>query len=173
MDDIVIDCGLQSVMLRKERQGAGNGRVYTVKLEVTDDCGNTGYALFQASVPHSRNSTAVDDGAASGYTVTTCTPAPKSIARDGLTPEGVTLSQNYPNPFNPSTTIRFTVPEATVVSITVFDVNGRKVATVLEGAVSAGSHSVLFDAADLPSGMYIYRLEANDVTLTRMLQLAK
>jgi hypothetical protein len=115
---------------------------------------------------------AMDDGAAAGYTVSSCT-IPKDITRGGAVPEGMMLSQNFPNPFNPSTTISFTLPEASTISLKVFDVNGREVATVANGSFAAGTHMLVFDAATLPNGLYMYRLESNGATLSRFMQLIK
>jgi len=89
-------------------------------------------------------------------------------------PQTVELQQNYPNPFNPSTTIAFGVPEAGKVTLEVFDVLGRKVATLLDGEnKTAGRYNVRFDARELASGMYIYRLQAGDKTITKKLTLIK
>ncbi|HKL15737.1 MAG TPA: DUF1501 domain-containing protein [Balneolaceae bacterium] len=73
-------------------------------------------------------------------------------------PRRFTLNQNYPNPFNPATTITFSLPEASDVELTVFDLNGRKVSTLINQPVQAGEHSVNFDASPLPSGVYFYKL---------------
>ncbi len=89
-------------------------------------------------------------------------------------PQAVELQQNYPNPFNPSTTIAFGIPESGKVTLEVFDVLGRKVATLLNGDnKSAGRHSVQFDASSLSSGMYIYRLQAGNSVITNKLTLIK
>lgn len=72
------------------------------------------------------------------------------------------LHQNYPNPFNPSTTIRFSLRNAGEVSLRVYDVMGREVAVLEEGFVSAGSHSVAFEASGLASGTYLYVLESDE-----------
>jgi hypothetical protein len=89
-------------------------------------------------------------------------------------PESIHLDQNYPNPFNPSTTIRFTLPEASNVSITVFDMLGRSVRTLIDGrAMEAGAHEVAFDANDLASGTYLYRMDAGATTITRQMTLVK
>jgi|GEM_PF-2111718 len=70
------------------------------------------------------------------------------------------LNQNYPNPFNPVTTINFDLSDAAAVQITVYDMLGRKVASVAEGQFNSGSHTVSFDASNLSSGVYLYRLQA-------------
>ncbi len=91
-------------------------------------------------------------------------------------PEAVSdysLSQNYPNPFNPTTTFNYTLKEAGMVTIKVFDITGREVATLVSESQSVGKYSVTFDATSLPSGIYIYRLQANDFTATHKMVLMK
>ncbi|MEM6648058.1 MAG: SdrD B-like domain-containing protein, partial [Bacteroidota bacterium] len=88
-------------------------------------------------------------------------------------PSAFELSQNYPNPFNPSTRISFTVPQSQEVRLVVYDVLGRPVQTLMNGVVRAGSHEVTFEAGNLPSGTYLYRLDANGQSLTRTLTLMK
>jgi hypothetical protein len=83
------------------------------------------------------------------------------------------LQQNYPNPFNPTTTIDFSLAVAGKVEIAVFNALGQKVATVLNTAKAAGDHSVVFDAAELPSGAYFYRLTAGSQTTVRKMMLIK
>jgi len=83
------------------------------------------------------------------------------------------LSQNYPNPFNPTTAITFSLRDAGTVAIKVFDVTGHDVATLVSGHMTAGSHTVSFDASALPSGLYFYRLQAGDFTATRKMVLMK
>jgi len=77
------------------------------------------------------------------------------------TPENFVLLQNYPNPFNPSTTIGFSIPQTSNVSIDIFNVVGERVATVMNQTLEAGYHQVDFNASNLPSGTYIYQLKAN------------
>jgi hypothetical protein len=73
-------------------------------------------------------------------------------------PVEFSLGQNYPNPFNPSTTINYALPKASDVSIDVFNILGKKVATLVDQRKTAGSHSVQFQASNLSSGVYFYTL---------------
>ncbi len=88
-------------------------------------------------------------------------------------PEVYSLSQNYPNPFNPTTQITFSVPKAGNVELTVYNMLGQKVATLINGAVTAGQHSATFVSRDLASGVYFYRLVAGDYTSTMKMILMK
>lgn len=88
-------------------------------------------------------------------------------------PTSVALHQNYPNPFNPTTTIEFALPETSEVLVAVYDVLGRTVRVLQQGILSAGLHRVSFDAKDLPSGTYFYRLETPGAKITRQFVLLK
>lgn len=88
-------------------------------------------------------------------------------------PMEVTLQGNYPNPFNPQTTISFALPEAAQVSLVVYDLMGREVRVLVRGTVSAGTHEASFDASNLPSGAYIYRLSTPKGEFTKMMTLMK
>lgn len=90
-----------------------------------------------------------------------------------LNPVQFALYQNYPNPFNPSTVIRYALPVAGVVNIDVFNALGEKVATLLNGQVEAGYHEVSFDAAALPSGLYLYKIQAGEFTSVKKMLLMK
>jgi len=83
------------------------------------------------------------------------------------------LHQSYPNPFNPSTTINFTIPNAAFVTLKIFDINGREAATILKKELPAGVHSIKWNAVNLTSGVYFYRLEAGNFTATKKLLLLK
>lgn len=83
------------------------------------------------------------------------------------------LSQNYPNPFNPSTNINFTLPLTSNVQLTVFNLLGQKVATLIDGRMNAGQHVARFDARGLASGVYFYQLKAGDFTMQRRMTLIK
>ncbi len=92
---------------------------------------------------------------------------------DGTVPTDFALSQNYPNPFNPSTEIRFGLPFTVHCSLKVFDLLGREVAVLQDGVLPSGSHTVTFDAASLPSGMYIVELRADQTRITQKAMLLK
>ncbi len=83
------------------------------------------------------------------------------------------LDQNYPNPFNPETSIRFSLPEASNVKIKVYDIIGKEVATILNQKLSKGIHEVTFDASKLNSGVYVYRISANNFTASKKMILMK
>lgn len=74
-------------------------------------------------------------------------------------PRAIALRQNYPNPFNPTTTIEIDLPEASIVSVMVYDVIGRQVATIVESKLAPGVHRFLWDATPLPSGVYFGRMQ--------------
>tara|TARA_R110000868_G_scaffold259361_5_gene517344 strand:- start:112187 stop:115411 length:3225 start_codon:yes stop_codon:yes gene_type:complete len=89
-------------------------------------------------------------------------------------PDKFALEQNYPNPFNPSTSVNFSLPQTSKVTLTVYDMLGRRVATLLNNEqLNAANHSVKFDASALASGMYIYRIEAGSFVSTRKMMLIK
>ena len=88
-------------------------------------------------------------------------------------PADFTLHQNYPNPFNPSTTVTYTLDRSGPVELSVYDLLGRTVSTLVDGVQLAGNHEVRFNADDLPTGTYIYRLRAGAETLTRTMILVR
>ena len=83
------------------------------------------------------------------------------------------LQQNYPNPFNPATNINFVLPTSGKVRLQVFDLQGRLVQTLVDKSVSAGEHSIVFDASSLSSGMYLYHLETPYGTSSKTMTLIK
>ncbi len=88
-------------------------------------------------------------------------------------PQSFALEQNYPNPFNPVTTIKFDLPQTADVQLEVFNLLGQKVMTLVSGSMQAGTHQVNFDAQNLASGMYIYRIEAANFVSTKKMMLIK
>ena len=91
---------------------------------------------------------------------------------EGL-PTEFSLKQNYPNPFNPTTTIDFYLPESDNVSLKVFNVLGKEIQQVASGRLSAGYHSVEFNAESLPSGVYFYHLESGKYSEMKKMVLLK
>ncbi len=98
---------------------------------------------------------------------TNITPEPLEI------PASLHLHQNYPNPFNPSTTIRFELAEAGHTTLGIYDITGRKVAGLVNETHPAGSHSIPFNAKQLATGIYVYRLTTPAGTLSRKMVLVK
>ena len=106
---------------------------------------------------------------------------------DLTAPDDFVLYQNYPNPFNPSTKIRFSIPSVTLsassraeskdegsrVQLKVYDILGKEVATLVNEEKPAGTYEVDFDASGLSSGVYIYSLKVNGVTISRQMMLLK
>jgi len=90
-----------------------------------------------------------------------------------LVPNVYELGQNYPNPFNPSTTIKFSVPEAGLVTLRVFNLLGQEVATLLNGEKTAGVYEATFDASTLSSGIYFYTLDTKNFSSTKKMVLLK
>jgi hypothetical protein len=88
-------------------------------------------------------------------------------------PQQTTLSQNYPNPFNPATTISYSLSTPTDVELTVYNLLGMKVTTLVSSSQSAGDYSVQFDASRLASGVYLYQLKAGNLVETRKMILMK
>lgn len=125
--------------VRAERAGMGSGRIYTVTYTATDGANNQTSASAEITVP-------------------------LNLGKDGATaqlPIAYELKQNYPNPFNPSTVLRYSLPEASVVTLRVHDMLGREVATLLHGSPrDAGQHEAIFDGAGLVSGVYSCSIDA-------------
>ncbi|MBN1481957.1 T9SS C-terminal target domain-containing protein [candidate division KSB1 bacterium] len=88
-------------------------------------------------------------------------------------PETFALDNNYPNPFNPTTTINYQLPEERHVKISVYNVIGQHIVTLVDAQIAAGYHSVVWDAAKQPSGIYLYRIEAGDFIQTNRMVLLK
>jgi parallel beta-helix repeat protein len=88
-------------------------------------------------------------------------------------PDNYVLEQNYPNPFNATTTLRYAIPSSGQVRLTIYNIMGQKVATLVNERQDEGYHSVLWNSANLASGVYIYQLQAEGHTLTKKMVLLK
>ncbi len=170
--------------------GIGTGRAYVGAREFKagvfrapyfiNGVGGAGTSLYGAPMPTFRfvnnDSCLVGWGNASGigYNITggsggsvTGTGNNSTIAKDFL------LSQNYPNPFNPSTKISFNVKQNSLVKLTVYDALGKETAILVNEQISAGEHSIEFNALGLTSGVYYYKLEANGFSDVKKMMLIK
>ena len=98
---------------------------------------------------------------------------PTALERDAKVVSGYKLEQNYPNPFNPVTNIKFYLPKAEKVELTVYNMLGQKVKSLINENRSAGYHTVTFDASNLASGVYVYVLKAGNVKLSKKMTLLK
>lgn len=92
---------------------------------------------------------------------------------DAVKPDKYELAQNYPNPFNPMTTIKFGLPENSQVMLTIYNALGEKIAELINTTLEAGYHKVDFDASNLPSGIYLYKINAGNFVETRKMMLIK
>ncbi|MEP0859909.1 MAG: T9SS type A sorting domain-containing protein [Ignavibacterium sp.] len=97
---------------------------------------------------------------------------PNSV-EDVLTADNYALAQNYPNPFNPSTKISYSIKESGFVSLKVYDVLGREVATLVNEDQTPGVYTVQFNASNLATGIYLYRLETGSFTKVNKMMLLK
>ncbi len=156
-------------------QSGGNGATFslqvgagydpTIQLTVTD--------LINATVTATKTVT-VAGGAGGARVEQAAAPVPSLTTLSAETlPARYALEQNHPNPFNPSTEIRFYLPESGPISLIIYDVTGRAVRRLIHSVLPAGTHRISFDAASLPSGVYLYRITAGTFTETRRMTLLK
>jgi hypothetical protein len=142
-------------------QLTGLGEDYYVMVSV-EDSGNSGGVVLEGFLGL---------GEVINYQITL---DPLSVDQlKSLTPDNFELAQNFPNPFNPTTTIQYSIPQRSNVSLKIYDVLGNEIATLLDEYREAGSYTVEFDASNLSSGIYFYRLKAGDYLQTRKMILLK
>lgn len=99
--------------------------------------------------------------------------SPVSVKNEGNTPTTFSLSQNYPNPFNPATTVDYSIQSVGLVTLKVFDILGKEVASLVNETKEPENYSVTFNVSDLPSGIYIYTLTNNNLSSSKKLILLK
>jgi len=104
--------------------------------------------------------------------LTTALADVRSPSEESL-PAAYSLCQNYPNPFNPVTTIRYSVPMRSHVTLEVFNTLGQSVASLINGDIEAGSQEIRFDARNLPSGIFFYRLRIGSFAQTKSMTVLK
>lgn len=174
-NDISIGQDCQSVQLRAERQGNGNGRVYTIEVAISDPFGNEGTASYQVQVPRDRQPGAVAIADAPAYNIN-CGAAQgfsqKKVAEDFPENEDGSLSA-YPNPFSGQATIRYQLTDAALVRLEVYNAMSQKVATLVNRRQEAGLYEAVVEGANLPEGFYICRLQAGNKVQTVKLVLVK
>jgi hypothetical protein len=165
---------------------SGEGARYLGSTEIeTDNLGmasfslivdESGFAAGESVTATATNLTTGDANRGSTSEFSSCeTATATAIERnpDAEVPLGHQLFQNYPNPFNPTTHIRFAITQREWVRIEVYDILGKRVATLVDGYVDAGEFTVEFDGRDLPSGIYLYRMSAGSYAAAKQLTLLK
>ena len=117
----------------------------------------------------------ISDGSLSETITSTLSTNPTivGVEDNGSIPTKFNLHQNYPNPFNPTTAIKFEIPKESYVTLRVYNSIGKDVAELVNRELSAGQYQISFDAKDLPSGIYYYKLQAGEFTQTRKMLLVK
>ena len=101
------------------------------------------------------------------------TDSPLTSVEENIQVNSFELEQNYPNPFNPSTTIMYKIPTDGIVSLKIYNILGQEVATLINEYQVTGKYSVVFNAKNLASGMYVYQLKAGNITKSKKLMLIK
>jgi len=96
-----------------------------------------------------------------------------TVASDEKMPKAFSLFQNYPNPFNPMTTITYSIPNDSHIKLAVYNITGQKVTELQNTTAEAGTHSVVWDASDLPSGTYFYSIQTDGFLLSKKMLLLK
>jgi len=167
-DDIVIGDDCRTIHLLAERQGGGNGRVYTIELAVADASGNIGTAEIKAEIRpnNGKNSSVIDDGPE--YIVEGCDPNPDD-GEDTVAPLDDTSSrlnistlETYPNPFNSSFEIQFTPMSDDRITVDLYTFTGAKLKGIFAGDVKADeNYSWIFDSGNLNDELYILLIQGN------------
>ena len=165
------DYGALAVIRIAGNQSSGTGAIATTRDDDADDetfivSLGTLPAEVEAGSP-SLVEIVVSDAYSSSPGVTSTEPDGEEI------PRAFALKQNYPNPFNPQTTIRYSLPQPGDVRLAVYNVLGHEVAVLVDGPQPAGQYAAQFSGADLPSGLYVYRLQAAGEIAARAMMLAK
>lgn len=165
--DLVIDV-VSSVT---DQISAGPGQTEISNLEIYDSGKRGGVSMEPGSTSVTMTWLGSEKWAAAGFSVNAL--GATSVSGDEQSPDEFKLNQNYPNPFNPSTTIKFALPVSSSMTLKVYNLLGIEVATLVDEYRPAGSYEVEFDASELSSGVYIYKLTTGSFTDTKKLMLLK
>ncbi|HEX2925202.1 MAG TPA: T9SS type A sorting domain-containing protein, partial [Ruminiclostridium sp.] len=161
-----------------------NNELYIADYGITKLIGNTytRYDIFNSGIPNNNIQALTIDrnnnkwiGTEGGITIFNengITTDVNDLARK-TGPDNYILMQNYPNPFNPATTISYSIPKGSFIELKVFDMLGREASTLVSKEQGAGEYKVQFDASSLPSGMYIYSIQAGEFRASKKLLLIK
>jgi hypothetical protein len=161
----VVVVGGDSVIVRN-----GNGGEQTV-IRVQNDSNGTQTTTSVVVISKSRKGGKRQ--AAKATVDTVGSGGPSATVATSSNVEGYMLSENIPNPFTGSTTLTFTLGKPGATQLTVFDATGKVIKTLVDGDLPAGTHTATFDAKDLPSGLYLYRLVSGSFSQTRTMTLQK
>ncbi len=199
-EDMIIGETCDVVQLRAERAATGNGRVYTLHLQLMDASGNIGTATHEVHVPLNQRPGSFAIAGEPLYEVISegCEPilAEEAVTSGNLAlaetgesevhnlddadlgsntelPTEFGLEQNYPNPFNPITVIPYMLPQEASVRLSVFNMLGQEVMRLVDETQKAGRHEAQFDASSLPSGIYIYSITAGNFQASKTMVLLK
>ncbi|MBX2990499.1 MAG: T9SS type A sorting domain-containing protein [Bacteroidetes bacterium] len=175
---------IQEIAMINSRVGWIVGRVWNAPPQRTTDGGVTwhvqstspnlpagGSGIYSISMLDENNGWLIFNP--QGRVYKTTNGGATSVENNEVLPSAIQLFQNYPNPFNPGTHIKFTIVRQGFVSLKVFDLSGREVATLLERDMSVGEHSVEWKPENLASGVYLYQLRHGATTETRKLVLLR
>ncbi|TNE72860.1 T9SS type A sorting domain-containing protein [bacterium] len=168
-DPTLLPEGFEATLVEVE-----TGNMYTLK--------DNNQITFRSNVV-AKQSVSSKKGPNAGLSIASTTDAPvlmlkvnpiaTSVEKGEQLPTEVELNQSFPNPFNPSTTIRFGVPQQTHVRLEVYDILGRRISILMNETKSAGRYNVTFNAQNLASGVYFYRLSAGSKVITKQMTLIK
>lgn len=163
-----------SIVIRRGLPGSLGTRIHQVNEFQSSTFNSPVVAIYNPS--GTKSSTLLYTGLVSNYTSNVYFDGEHLVSNISELPgiaEQYSLDQNYPNPFNPSTSIRFSIPEQTNVSLKIFNSIGQEVASLVNGELSAGNHEVNFNASKLSSGVYFYRIDTPAFTSTKKMILIK
>lgn len=172
LSDITMGNECQSVQVRAERGGSGNGRVYRLGVAVTDATGNTAEADFAVQVPKSKQRTAAADAPVYAVSCAEDARLRKHAFAEEQPVDGFELTPAYPNPFRVATLIRFAFAEEQQVEAVLYDAMGRRVRTLYQGLAPANQVQELrVDGTGLAAGVYLVRVWGKRSAASRMVTL--